>query len=204
MGLSARNPEDIINIALVRIGYKRRIGSIFDGSLASKAALDIYAQTRDASLRDFDWGFASRNAPMALLKTAQIGGYPPTAPWTNAFPVLPFIYEYAYPDDCLKVRSIRSSPTFIPVFDPKPVVYQIDNDNSLEPPAKVILCNVADAILVYTGQVTDPALWESDFIEALAASLARRFAPVLADINAEKLEAQDEGMETQQAEMRLG
>lgn len=187
MPLSLASPEDIANNALVRIGYKLRIGSIYDGSEASKKILDIYAQTRDALLRSDDWGFAERNVPLSLLKTAPPGGYVSII-WSDAYPILPWRYEYAYPDDTLEVRSIRSSPVLIPNFDPKPNVWRIANASN----RRVILSNVVNAILIYTGQVTDPLQWEPLFTETLCASLGRRLAPVLSSLDVAKLEAGDE------------
>jgi hypothetical protein len=205
MVASVQSPADVINLALVRIGYKLRIGSLFDGTPASKAALDIYAQTRDETLREFDWGFAERNLAATLLKSAPPGGYVPPAVWnplTN--PPLPWNYEYQYPADCLKLRSIRGTPLFIPEFDPRPKVFRIVNDNAFNPPQRVILTNEVNALLVYTGQVTDPTTWEPLYVEALAASLARRLAPYLADLKMEQAEAQDEGAATVMAESKLG
>lgn len=202
MAGSIRTPEDVINIALVDIGYKRLIGSVYDGSEASNLALNIYSETRDEMLRAEDWGFAERDLGLTLLKTAPVGGYFPPTTWSNAYPILPWIYEYAYPADMLKLRSLRPSPFFLFDFDPKPVTWRIANDSALA--QKVILTNLAGAIAVYTGQVTNPQLWEPGFIEALSDTLGKRLAPALADLNAEKMEAAEEEVETQRAIMGLG
>lgn len=186
------SPEDVINLSLARIGYKMRIGSIFDGSLASKKALDIYSQTRDEMLRLGEWDFAERNLAMTLLKQAPPYGYIPPIEWTPAYPSLPWLYEYAYPTDCLKVRSVRSRTLFPINYDPLPRVFMVENDNAFTPAQKVILCNVPDAILTYTGQITDPTTWEVDFVEALAAALGRRLAPSLIGLENAKMAAADE------------
>lgn len=204
MSAVLRSPEDIANAALGRVGWKKRIGSLYDGSVASKLVLDSYGQTRDEILRSFEWGFAENNVSLTLLKTAPVGGYSPIQPWTTAFPILPWIFEYQYPDNMLFLRSLRTSASFIPEFDPKPTVFRIANDNSYSPSRKVILCNSSDAIAVYTGQVTDPSLWDADFTEAMIAALARRLAPALANLEAEKMEAQDEAVSKEEAEMRVG
>jgi hypothetical protein len=72
-------------------------------------------------------------------------------------------------------------------FDPQPIVHTIANDNALDPPQKVILCNAPNGILTHTGQVTGPTTWEADFVEAFAASLGRRLAPALVGMEAAKL-----------------
>ncbi len=192
MSSSVASPADLVNLSLARIGYKRQIGSLYDGSIAAKTALTLYAQTRDELLRSEDWGFAERNAPLTLLKQAPANGFYPPGQWTNANPPIPWLFEYAYPADCLKVRCIRPQPLFVMDFDPQPFVWSVENDNSLADPDKVILCNAPNAILTYTGQLTNPADWESDFTEAFAAALARRLSPILVGLDATKMAASDE------------
>jgi hypothetical protein len=204
MASSVNSPEDIINLALVRIGYKFRVGSIWEGSLAAKKALDIYAQTRDEMLRGFDWSFAERNVGMTLLKQAPAGGYFPPNTWSSAYPPVPWLYEIVYPSDCLKVRALKNVPLFLPDMDPRPYQFSIDNDSSLPEPDKVILCNVFPGVIVYTGQITDPRDWEPDFTEALASALGRRLAPVLVGIQAAQLEARDEQQSVVVAENTRG
>ena len=204
MAASVQSPADVVNLAARRIGYKLRVGSLYDGSALAMAALDIYAQTRDETLRGFDWGFAERNVAGTLLKQAPPGGYNPATGWSSAYPPLPYFFEYAYPGDCLKVRSVRPTPILIPNFDPRPNLVREYNDSSLNPPQKVILCNVPQAIIVYTGQVTDMTTWEADFVEALAAALGRRLAPGLLNAEAAKSAAQDEAASTALAESREG
>lgn len=202
MSISVHSPEDIVNIALADIGYKMRITNMFDGSLAANLALNIYSETRDEVLRSQDWGFAERDIHLALLKTAPVGGYIPPTVWTTAYPILPWIYEYAYPPDMLKLRSLRPSPFFLFDFDPKPVTWRIADDSDLA--QKVILTNLSGAIAVCTGQITDPQLWEPGFIEALTDTLGKRLAPALATLDVAKMETAAEEVETQRAIMELG
>jgi hypothetical protein len=192
MPSSVNSPEDVINLALVRIGFKQRVGSIWEGSLAAKKALDIYSQTRDELLRGFDWGFAERTVAMTLLKSAPPGGYFPPTVWSSAFPPPPWLFEVAYPQDALKIRALKNVPLFVPDFAPQPYQFSVDNDQSLDEPDKVILCNIFPGVVVYTGQITTPSDWEPDFVEALCASLGRRLEPVLIGMQAAQLEATDE------------
>ena len=204
MVASVQSPADIVNLSLARIGYPKRIGNLYDGSAAATKALTLYAQTRDELLRQFDWGFAERSVNLTLLKSAPANGYVPPVYWTPAYPILPWMYEYAYPSDCLKVRSIRATPPILINPDPQANLFSVDNDVALTPPVKVILANVQNAILVYTGQITDPAQWEADFVEALAASLGRRLAPSLVNMDFTKLEVQDEEVAKRIAEAGVG
>lgn len=184
------SPADVVNLALVRIGSKWLIGNIYDGSEPAQLAIAIYGQTRDEMLRKLTPGFAQRELPLALLKQAPDGGYVAN-PWSTQYPQLPWTFQYAYPDDCLILGSIRSTPLFIPNYDPQPNTFAIANDSSVTPQVKVVLTDVAGAVGTYTAQVTDPTLWESDFIEAFAAELGRRLAPALVGLEQAKAEVAD-------------
>jgi hypothetical protein len=204
MASTIQNPADVVNASLGRIGIKRDIGSLFDGSESSSAALRIYGQTRDELLRNFEWGFAERNIVLTLLKTAPVFGYSAATPWSTAYPPLPWIYEYTYPADMLKLRALRPGKV-IPEYDPVAVEFRIVNDSGYTPARRVILTNLASAICVYTGQVTDPTTWDAGFTEAMIAALARRLAPELAgQQEAEKPKLQEEIMTTQTEQMKVG
>lgn len=204
MVASVSSPTDIINNSLRRIGYDRRVGSLLEGSKAASAALDLYSQTRDQLLRKGNWNFASGMVNGTLQKFAPPGGYFDT-PWSPATnPQQPWKFQYAYPADCLKIRAVRPQPGFL--FDPMPTpaLFDTANDSTLSPPAQVVLCNTENAVLVYTRQVTNPENWESDFIEALIAEVGRRLAPVLANMDAAKMEGQDAAIATAIAEQIQG
>lgn len=202
MPSSLQSPADIVNDALTRLGYKDRVGSLYEGSKASKKALDIYGQTRDTMLRDGQWPFARRDIAATPVKSAPVGGYfPPNVYNPNVNPPPPWLYEYTYPDDCLEVRAVRPAPILIPNFNPRPHIFAIANDSG----EQVILSNVNNALITYTGQVTDMTDWPPDFTEAFCAALARRLAPVLATSpDVLKMEPQDEAFETQSAQRQQG
>ena len=170
--------EDILNAALRRAGYSMAIGSIYEGSRAARAALDFYGQTRDALLSEFDWSFARATVSLGdPIKTAPAGGYMGT-PWTNAYPPPPWVFEYAYPDNCINIRALRPTPLFIPELLPRVNDFAQAYDDALQ--AKVVLTNLANALAVITRQVTNPAEWQdNDFIEALINRLAVLFVKQL-------------------------
>lgn len=174
-------PEDIVNQALAAIGYPERISHLNDGSRPARAAIEVYSQTRDAMLRTGDWPFARRTLPLTLIKgPPPPGGYSPAQPWTTAYPPPGWLYEYAFPTDCLLVGAILRAPGAMFDLNPQPAVWRIDRDTTLATPAKVILCNTRSAIAVYTAQAIDPTQWEPAFIEALVKAIAAKLAPVLA------------------------
>lgn len=154
MPASVTSPADVVNLALRKLGRSDRVGNLYDGSAAAKAALDIYAQTRDALLRQSDWGFAEKIAAAALSGSAA------PAPWS---------VEYTYPTDCMRLRNLFNASYLADKNNPLPVLYTVADDPAR---GKVIWCNAAAATLVYTAQVTDPARWEPLFVAALAEALA--------------------------------
>lgn len=202
--LPVTNPADLVNVALRRLGSKLNVGNLYDGSEAAQIALDIYGQTRDALLRQLDPGFAQRNVALTLLKTAPTGGYIPPITWTTSYPPLPWFFEYAWPADCLKVRAVKPTPIFVPVIDPQPCIFDTPNDNALVPPARVIVCNVENALCVYTGQVTDLTTWDTTSVQAFIAAMERGLAPALKDMTAAQIAERDEMSSKIIAETEVG
>lgn len=200
------SPADVVNAALVRIGYALFIGNLYDGSKAAQKALSIYGQTRDDLLRGNDWGFAQREVSLTILKTAPAGGYiPGITTWDPAsYPQLGFRFEYAWPDDCLKVRALRPTPLFLPNFDPSPNVFSIANDNTYTPGQRVILTDLENAVAVYTGQITNPLVMPPDFIESLIETLGERLATGLTSDTLAQQEAAESRNTTQLATMEQG
>jgi hypothetical protein len=129
MATTITTVADIVNLALTRIGYRLRISNLYDGSEASQAALNIYGQTRDDLMRDGEWQFCQRNVVATLLRSAPVGGYwPGGSAWDAATnPPLPWLYAYAYPGDCLKVRVLKPSTGFLVNMTPLPNQYTITN-----------------------------------------------------------------------------
>jgi hypothetical protein len=82
---------------------------------------------------------------------------------------------------------VKPTPLFVPNFDPQPYVFGEANDTTFSPPQQVILCNVPNALLVYTGQVNDPSVWEAEFTGTLADELGKGLAPVLSNLQTAQL-----------------
>jgi len=99
-------PADVVNQALDAIGSDTTIGDLEEGSREAQVCLRAYGQCLRQLLRAANWDFAKKYAPLTLLAdatgtTANVGTQVPF-PWT---------YEYAYPQDCAKVRYIPINPT---------------------------------------------------------------------------------------------
>lgn len=205
MAASLRNPADVVNAALVPIGYKNMVGHLYDGSEAAQLALAIYGQARDDLLKASDWDFCLRSLAMTQLKSAPPGGYFPPVQWDpNTNPPVPWLYEYEYPSDCLKVRAVKPTPLFLPNFAPSPNEFSIANDVNYTPARRVILCNIQNSLLTYSARITDPSTWAVDFTESLIDMLGEKLSAGLATLDAAKMKA-TEGMISQgNAEMEQG
>jgi hypothetical protein len=87
---------------------------------------------------------------------------------------------------------VRPTPVLIPEYDPSPNIFVVADDTALMPaPAKVVLTNLANALAVYTGQVTDMTQWEPMFTEAMVEALARRMGQAM-EVAAEQTKLQFE------------
>lgn len=199
----ASSVEDIINQALRSGGLPMRIEEIYEGSDAARVALEVYGQARDELLDLRDWSFSRRTVPLELLKgPPPDGGYNFATPWSNIYPAPGFLYEYAYPVDCLDLRAILQQPGPMPDLDPLPTLWRVDNDPSpivsgnppvaSGPSAKVIYCNTTDALATYRARVTDPTQFDTGFTAALVASLGKKFSSAFgAQPQAEQQEGQE-------------
>lgn len=183
MVASLSSAGDIVNAALSRIGRPESIGNLFDGSEFAQQALNIFSTTRDALLREADWGFPRRDVVLTLLKSAPAGGYVPgVSDWNPGLnPSRPYFFEYAYPADCIMLRALKAPDIFQPNFSPYPQNFEIANDavpvtGQPTAPGRVILCYQGDAIATYCGQVTDMTQWDISFVEALTNEMARAFS----------------------------
>src|SRR4051812_44872085 len=102
---SISSPADAANNALVRMGYRLRLGSLLDGSDHAQDVLNVYGQCRDELLSVFDYDFAERTLALTQLKAAPVGGYFPPNQWNPAVhPPVGFLYEFAWPDNAIKIR----------------------------------------------------------------------------------------------------
>lgn len=208
----ASSVEDLVNQGFRAGGLPLRIGEMFEGSDGARVALEIYSQSRDELLDLQDWSFSRRTMPLTLLKgPPPAGGYNFAQPWSNLFPAPGFLYEFLYPADCLDVRAILQQPGPMPDLDPLPTLWRVDNDvtpNVVDgvatgPPAKVIYCNVTNALLVYRARVTDPTVFDTGFSASLIALMGKKFAVAFgADVNTQKEDA-TEAEQTAQVETSL-
>ncbi len=181
------SPVDICNRALQAIGAQAFVSSIdpSDGSTEGDACSILYSSRMQSISRAAHWNFARKQRTLTQLKAGVVNGAVSTDP-----PPVPWMYEYAYPEDCLQARYL------IPFFNPLagqpsipfttgetpfpqywstasiPFVVGTDVDANQEP-FRVILTNHPQAILVYTADYTEkPSLWDPHFAIAAETYLA--------------------------------
>ena len=173
---------DICNAALGELGDTATVVSINPPSGSIQAALcaRFYPIARDALLEMHTWGFATRRVQPALLAET-----PPT-PWA---------YAYQAPSDVLNFLSITdpnatddysaglqqygsvtgASQFNIGLYTTQPFAVEMDQSGN-----QIILTNQQNAMLRYSGRVTDTTTFGPLFTEALTKLLKSKLAgPVI-------------------------
>jgi hypothetical protein len=168
-----------------------------EASNEAEQCLLLYAVTRDEVLSMAHWNFAKKTATLSLLKSAPGTPTNPTgaAQWSSAYPAPPWLYEYAYPSDCVQFRyiipqidtGIIGTPIFSTVTGYSPFVgipwnavrYEVANDMISDQNQTVLLTNQYQAIGTYTYQVTNTNLFSNNFVEALVCAIAAKLAQPL-------------------------
>lgn len=145
----------ICNLALNLIG-QRSITSLSENTNSSRACNLIYDTIRDSVLRDNNWNFAGITEELTLMSGESIPGWD---------------FIYVYPVKCLSVRKIIQEGD---TEDQLPHPYV----TPLAPTSKqrCIATNSEYAYAEYTYQVTDPNLYDGNFIDALSCRLASSLA----------------------------
>ena len=185
----------IVNRALLSIGARAQVSSISpsDGSTEADAAATLFAPTFESLARSANWNCLRQQALLTLLYAAS--GTPENPLGTTlATPPQPWLYAYALPSDCLKVRFIaptlttatsssgttfnNAAPIVMPNGGSVPFVVAYSTDSSGNP-IQVILTNQETAQIVYTVNQSNPIIWDSLFQEAMVSSLAAFFVPAL-------------------------
>jgi hypothetical protein len=167
----------ICNMALGEAGARTTITSLSEKSKEANLCAIYYTPARDAVLQAARWNFARKQLNLALLKDA-------TATPPQAVPV-PWLYEYAFPSDCIQGRYIMPMFDSLPgtvaglpaasVYRGPPVKFVVSNDlDTSGADIRVILTNQPQAVFVYTKQTQDPNQFDAQFVECLAATLAAK------------------------------
>jgi hypothetical protein len=139
----------ICNLALSHVGSASRIASIDENTEPARVCKIMYDPSREFVLQDHDWGFAERRELLAILNLTPTG----------------FEYAYQYPTGCLQAREIYQS-----IDGDKPIDFMIMSQDSQA--SKMILTNEENAILIYTGDITNTTVFSPAFVMAFSYQLA--------------------------------
>lgn len=190
---SSVSTVSLCNRSLLQIGSKVQLSSLQEDSVQSDSCNVLFIPTFEQLGRTAWWNCFRKQANLSLLKAA--AGTPENSSATPPFPPSPWLYEYAYPSDCLKARAII--PTF-PANGTSPSVYALNNSapiwlrgrgqipfavaydtDSNGNPLTVILTNQSQAQLVYTVNQPNPVVWDTQFQAAFVAGLGAFLVPAL-------------------------
>jgi hypothetical protein len=178
----ASSQVQIANMALDVIGTRSSIASLSEGSNEANAIARHWDNAVDAMLRAAHWNFARKQIALTLLQDGTNGGTVPT----------PWLYEYAYPSDCVLLRQlipmiqvgtaspgIPGQPAGVAAYGP-PVRFLMSTDLDINGnPLEVLLTNQPQAIGVYTFRNTNTAMWDALYVQGFAAYLGARVCMTL-------------------------
>lgn len=187
---------DVCNLALANIGTRSTIAALTEDSNEARACNLWYATTRDEVTGMAFWNFARKTVNLSLIKSAPGTPTNPSATgtaWTPDWPAPPWLYEYAYPSDCIQMRFLSPQITTgvdgVPIFGPNVITsppnwggaavrWLAATDEVGTPAAQtnVVLTNQYQAIGVYTVRTTNTNLFSAQFVTALAAALGAKIA----------------------------
>jgi hypothetical protein len=151
--------EGICNAALDLIGYKRHIGSVWEGTIAARVALNAFASTRDEVLAARPWPFTRAIVPLVQTSASA----PP--PWS---------YTYDYPNQAIAVLDVYGA---VSDLDPKPSRWMPVYIGA----ARAILTDFALAQATITDRALNIPEWPADFALAVTARLASRMERALTE-----------------------
>jgi hypothetical protein len=141
----------VVNESLEFIAAQTTITDLGDGTPAGNAAQIIYAPTVNLVLRLLDPAFSRRTTSLLAAGST----------------IIPWLYQYPYPVDCVRARQLRSQVA--DPLDPPPVRWQVA---FIPPDTKIVLGNLPMASLVYTSSLAPEDLWDSIFRQAVVERLA--------------------------------
>lgn len=160
----------ICNMALSKLGARNKIEDIEQATAEAEACNMWYDLALETTLEAFDWSFAKKRA---VLATSPFD--PPEGVWA---------FRYTWPVDCVAPRTLEHpqynmgnnysySNAYLYLEEPDSVPFTVELGDT---ETKTILCNLEDAVLVYTSRVENPVVYTVSFVDALTFALASNMA----------------------------
>lgn len=186
---------DICNLALGYLGDTANITSLAERSVQAQFCSRFYPIARKTLLEMHNWGFATKRVKLAEVTNPTLAiaqGVDPTIDQGT------WLYAYALPSDAVNTLAVipaeavadyESSfgPVALEFYPPYPQGYvPVPNSPSYVPQeyvtetqpdgTQIVLTNCQDAVLRYTGLVTDTTKFSALFTLALSWLLASMLA----------------------------
>ena len=150
----------IYNLALQKLGAAR-VGSISEDSPNTRSCNACYEHLRDTELRTRPWVFSIKRASLAASATVPLALLDTNFPDANAYP--------------LPVDSLR------PLFPPRTYIdWVVEN---IDGSPAIISNDSAPLLIRYISQVVDPAKFDINFVEMLAARMAVQMSEEITQSN---------------------
>ena len=151
--------ESIVNQSLDLIGYKKHIGSIWDGSVAARVALNAYSETRDEVLAAQPWVFARDLFILDAISGPSSAG----------------VYSFTRPETAITILDVYPYPRVL--LEPTPGRWSESYENS----ARIIVAQHPKVGVVATLRLTNWAIWPPEFTQAVIRMLAEKLSRSLVE-----------------------
>lgn len=159
---------EICNFALGYIG-KQSIAALTENTESARRVNQFYDVTRDAVLRDYPWAFAKKEVALAI---------------STGDTAVKWQFVYQYPAGCAKVRRLYADPATAPTYNTTLRNVQSLLDDTDEVPWDMLKINsslkivtdLENAYAEITEIVTDPSLYDPQFVKAFGYALAAELA----------------------------
>ncbi len=161
----------ICNLALGKLAQDITITSLTERSKEARVFSRLWDPMRDLVLADRLWPWAMRAQRLAVDAEAPMPGWE---------------IRYARPSDCITAvavtgeQGMRMGRRLSSWCDDRFVRnYGIQFEQAMGEQGTTLLCDQAEAWLVYVARVEDPERFPAHFVDALACKLAEEAAPTI-------------------------
>lgn len=162
---------EICNLALGKLAQDVTITSLTERSKEARAFSRLWGPMRDLVLADRLWPWAIKAQHLAVVAEAPLPGWE---------------LRYARPTDCITAVALTGSEGMRagrrltswcePHFRQR---HGIQFEQAYGEQGTTLLCDQAEAWLVYVSRVSDPERYPAHFVDALACKLAEEAAPTI-------------------------
>ena len=165
---------DIYNQAIGACGSAKVLSDPNQDAPEARACNTYYEQSLTSTLQMGWWNFAQRNEYATLYAAAPgtIESSSTNTSWFRTDPPPPWNYAYKMPSDIIQVRMITYEAASRIFAGPQRFKSMAMYDAVQGTYIPVIVTNASRAVIVYTANVRDPALFDGQFVDTLVARLA--------------------------------